>query len=166
MVCDMNIFAIDLKPSVCASCHTDRHIIKMPLETAQMLSFVYYHADYWNKPIPNLLMGYSKAHDKHPCSLWIRESKENFIWTCELGIQLVQEYRFRYDSVKHQRCLDIFNWCLDNIPDLKSIGLTPFALAMPDTYKSINDVESYRSYYRFGKTDLHKWTKREKPVWI
>mgnify|MGYP000908109601 CR=1 FL=1 len=55
MVCDMNIFAIDLKPSVCASCHTDRHIIKMPLETAQMLSFVYYHADYWNKPIPNLL---------------------------------------------------------------------------------------------------------------
>ena len=155
----MNIFAVDLKPNLCATFHTDRHIIKMPLETAKMLSFVYYHQDLWKKPIPDLLMSFSKAHDKHPCSLWIRESRENFIWTCELGIQLVNEYRYRYDTLKHQRCLDIFNW-------LKSIGLTPFALAMPDDYKSINDIQSYRNYYRYAKVDLHKWTKREKPLWI
>jgi hypothetical protein len=162
----MNIFAIDLNPCICASYHTDKHIVKMPLETAQMLSFVYYHNEIWNKPIPELLMNFSKGHDKHPCSLWIRESMENFIWTCELGISLVEEYRFRYNSTKHQRCLDIFNWCLENRPNLPSIGLTPFALAMPDTFKTIGEIGSYRNYYKIGKTDFHKWTNREKPVWI
>lgn len=162
----MNIFVIDSNPSLCASYHVDRHIIKMPLETAQMLSFAYYHEELWNDEIPTLLMNFSKGHDKHPCSLWIRESMENFLWTCELGIQLVKEYRFRYNSMKHQRCLDIFNWCLQNPPNLPVKGITPFALAMPNEFKVKDEVDSYRNYYKFGKTELLKWTKRDKPTWI
>lgn len=162
----MNIFAVDPNPCNCAIYHTDRHIIKMPLETAQMLSFAYYHPELWKHEIPDILMKFSRSHDNHPCSLWIRESLENFIWTCELGIQLVKEYRFRYNSVKHQRCLDIFEWCLQNLPNLPIKGITPFALAMPDDFKVKSDIESYRNYYRYGKTELHKWTKREKPIWI
>jgi len=162
----MNIFAIDLNPLKCALYHTDKHIIKMPLETAQMLSFAYYHPELWDKPVPELLMKFSKAHDKHPCSIWIRESHENFLWTCTLGIYLIEEYRYRYNSEKHERCLQIFKWCLDNPPKLKSIGITDFALAMPEEYKCSSTVESYRKYYKVGKIDLHHWTKREKPVWI
>lgn len=162
----MNIFAIDLNPCACAMYHTDRHTIKMPLETAQMLSFVYYKKELWDKTIPDLLMSFSLGHSKHPCSLWICESLENFIWTCSLGIELVNEYRYRYNSQKHQRCLEIFEWCLDNPPNLPSIGLTSFALAMPTEFKTFNEIESYRNYYRFGKSDLHKWTKREKPIWL
>ena len=100
----MNIFATDSDTSICATYHTDSHTIKMPLELAQMVSFVYNHKELWDAPIPQLLMGYVPTYDKHPCSLWVKENISNFYWTCELGIKLVEEYRFRYNSEKHQRC--------------------------------------------------------------
>lgn len=162
----MNIFALDPNPSICAEYHVDKHIVKMPTETSQMLSFAYYHPDLWQYEIPAFLMKFSKIHDQHPCSLWIRNSLENFFWTCELGIELIREYRYRYESQKHQRSLDIFQWCINNPPKLDSKGLTPFELVMPEIYKSDNDIVSYRNLYREGKSDLHSWKKRQKPLWI
>ena len=162
----MNIFGIDTDTTSCATYHTDRHIVKMPLETAQMVSFVYYHKDLWDGEVPNLLMNFSAGHDKHPCSLWLRENLVNFLWTCEFGIKLIEEYRFRYDSQKHERCKMIFEWSLDNLPNLPVAEFTPFAKAMPEEYKVDCSVESYRNYYRMGKSELHKWTKRNKPEWI
>ena len=162
----MNIFGIDTDTTSCATYHTDRHIVKMPLETAQMVSFVYYHKDLWDGEVPNLLMNFSAGHDKHPCSLWLRENLVNFLWTCEFGIKLIEEYRFRYDSQKHERCKMIFEWSLDNLPNLPVAEFTPFAKAMPEEYKVDCSVESYRNYYRMGKSELHQWTKRNKPEWI
>ena len=162
----MNIFGIDTDTTSCATYHTDRHIVKMPLETAQMVSFVYYHKDLWDGEVPNLLMNFSAGHDKHPCSLWLRENLVNFLWTCEFGIKLIEEYRFRYDSQKHERCKMIFEWSLDNLPNLPVAEFTPFAKAMPEEYKVDCSIESYRNYYRIGKSELHQWTKRNKPEWI
>jgi len=162
----MNIFGVDNDTTTCATYHTDRHIVKMPLETAQMISFVYYDKELWEAPIPQLLMGNSNSHDKHPCSLWIRENISNFIWSCEFGIKLVEEYRFRYNSVKHERCMLIFQWALENLPVLEVDFRTPFAKAMPEEFKVDCSVESYRNYYKFGKSELHQWTKRNKPEWI
>ena len=162
----MNIFGIDTDTTSCATYHTDRHIVKMPLETAQMVSFVYYHKDLWDGEVPNLLMNFSAGHDKHPCSLWLRENLVNFLWTCEFGIKLIEEYRFRYDSQKHERCKMIFEWSLDNLPNLPVAEFTPFAKAMPEEYKVDCSIESYRNYYRMGKSELHQWTKRNKPEWI
>lgn len=162
----MNIFGIDTDTTSCATYHTDRHIVKMPLETAQMVSFVYYHKDLWDGEVPNLLMGFSAGHDKHPCSLWLRENLVNFLWTCEFGIKLIEEYRYRYDSQKHERCKMIFEWALDNLPNLPVAEFTPFAKAMPEVYKVDCSIESYRNYYRLGKSELHQWSKRSKPEWI
>ena len=162
----MNIFGIDTNTTSCATYHADRHIVKMPLETAQMVSFVYYHKDLWDGEVPNLLMNFSAGHDKHPCSLWLRENLVNFLWTCEFGIKLIEEYRFRYDSQKHERCKMIFEWSLDNLPNLPVAEFTPFAKAMPEEYKVDCSIESYRNYYRMGKSELHQWTKRNKPEWI
>jgi hypothetical protein len=162
----MNIFGIDTDTTSCATYHTDRHIVKMPLETAQMVSFVYYHKDLWDGEVPNLLMNFSAGHDKHPCSLWLRENLVNFLWTCEFGIKLIEEYRFRYDSQKHERCKMIFEWSLDNLPNLPVAEFTPFAKAMPEEYKVDCSIESYRNYYKLGKSELHQWTKRNKPEWI
>lgn len=162
----MNIFATDSDTSICATYHTDKHIVKMPLEMAQMVSFVYHHKELWDKPIPQLLMSYSPTHDKHPCSLWMQENLSNFYWSCELGIKLVEEYRFRYNSQKHERCLLIFQWALDNLPEVEIDLMTPFAKAMPEEFKVDCSIESYRNYYKFGKTELHQWTKRNKPEWI
>ena len=162
----MNIFGIDTDTTSCATYHTDKHIVKMPLETAQMVSFVYYHKDLWDGEVPNLLMNFSAGHDKHPCSLWLRENLVNFLWTCEFGIKLIEEYRLRYDSQKHERCKMIFEWSLDNLPNLPVAEFTPFAKAMPEEYKVDCSIESYRNYYKLGKSELHQWTKRNKPEWI
>jgi hypothetical protein len=98
--------------------------------------------------------------------LWIRENLINFIWTCEFGIKMIEEYRYRYNSNKHERCKQIFEWSLDNLPDLPVAEFSPFAKAMPEEFKVDCSVESYRNYYRFGKSELHQWTKRTKPEWI
>lgn len=162
----MNIFATDSNALSCATYHTDKHIIKMPLEMAQMVSFVYHNKDLWDRSIPQLLMSNSTTHIKHPCSIWVKQNLSNFIWSCELGIKMVEEYRFRYNSQKHERCLLIFEWALDNLPEIEINLMTPFAKAMPEEYKVDCSIESYRNYYKFGKTELHQWTKRKKPDWI
>ena len=162
----MNIFATDSNALSCATYHTDKHIVKMPLEMAQMVSFVYHNKDLWDKSIPQLLMSNSSTHIKHPCSIWVKENLSNFIWSCELGIKMVEEYRFRYNSQKHERCLLIFQWALDNLPEIEIDLMTPFAKAMPDEYKVDCSIESYSNYYKFGKTELHQWTKRKKPDWL
>jgi hypothetical protein len=162
----MNIFATDRDTTICATYHTDRHIVKMPLETAQMVSFIYHNKELWDRPIPQLLMGDSNTHVKHPCSLWMKENLSNFMWSCELGIKLVEEYRYRYNSQKHERCLLIFEWALANLPDLEIELMTPFAKAMPEEYKVDCPIDSYRNYYKFGKVELHQWSKRNKPEWI
>jgi hypothetical protein len=138
----------------------------MPTEMAQMISFTYYHEEHWNNNLSDLLMNFNKAHDKHPCSLWLRESAENFYLACEIGIELVQEYRYRYDSVKHQRALDIFMYGILNPPIFNSDEQTQFALAMPDEYKVDCPIESYRNYYRKDKKHLHTWRKRNIPQWL
>lgn len=162
----MNIFATDSNTLNCAIYHTDKHIVKMPLEMAQMVSFVYHNKDLWDRSVPQLLMSNSTTHIKHPCSIWVKENLSNFIWSCDLGIKIVEEYRFRYNTQKHERCLLIFRWALDNLPEIEIDLMTPFAKAMPEEYKVDCSIESYRNYYKYGKTELHKWTKRKKPDWI
>jgi hypothetical protein len=62
----MNLFILDENPEVCATYHTDKHVVKMPTETAQMISFVYHDKEIWNSSIPEFIMGFSKTHYKHP----------------------------------------------------------------------------------------------------
>ena len=163
---DMNIFVLDENTAVCASYHVDKHIVKMPTEQSQMISFVYHNEKNWDSEIPDLLMSFNKCHNNHPCSLWIRESLENFMWSCELGVHLVEEYRFRYKTNKHQRAESIFRWALNNPPNFDMWSKTDYALAMPDELKLDNAVDSYRNYYRMAKTELHEWKNRKKPNWI
>jgi len=163
----MNIFALDLNTTKCAEYHCDKHVLKMPTETAQMISFVYYDKKLWNTDKPELLMKFSKNHSLHPCSLWIKDSLLNFMWSCELGIKLVEEYRFRYDSVKHNRCYDIFKFGLNNPPDFDKWSMTDFALAMPNEFKTEkSSILSYRNFYTHDKCHLHNWKKRNVPNWI
>jgi hypothetical protein len=164
----MNIFILDENPEVCAKYHTDKHIVKMPTETAQMISFVYHDKEIWDSTVPNFIMGFSKTHYKHPCSIWIRESLSNFLYACRLGIELYNEYQFRYNKPdKHQRAIQIFQFALQNPPKLQDKGLTDFALAMDEQYiKHKSAVENYREYYRNGKSHLFSWKNRQKPHFI
>jgi hypothetical protein len=164
----MNLFILSENKKESAIFHTDKHCVKQTLELAQMLSFAYHKKDIWDCEIPSFVMGFSKTHDKHPCSIWIRESLSNWIWSAQFGMELYEEYQYRYNKPdKHSRAKAIFEFCLNNPPKIKDIGLTPFAEAMPEDYKvSKSSIDNYRLYYLKDKSHLFSWTKREKPYWI
>jgi hypothetical protein len=164
----MNLFILDQDPKISAMFHTDRHVVKMPTETAQMISFIYHDKQYWSKEVPDFIMGFSKTHYKHPCSIWIRESIENFIYACKMGLALYEEYQFRYNKPdKHTRAKQIFEFALNNIPNINNVEQTPFALAM-DTQYIVSDcpIENYRNYYKAGKNHLFNWKNRPKPYFL
>lgn len=154
----MNIFILDLDVKKCAQYHVDKHVVKMILETAQLLCGVHWVTETLHS-IP-----YKLSHKNHPCSIWSRESLSNYLYLCELGLELCNEYTYRYG--KRHKSQDVIEWCLVNKPKIKDIGFTEPAKAMPDEYKVKSVVESYRNYYMGAKSDFAKWKNREKPCWF
>ena len=102
----MNIFVLDTDPRKCAIYHNNVHCIKMILETAQLLSGVHW--------VQGGTAPYKLSHKNHPCAIWARECIENYVWLCDLGIELSKEYSYRYG--KRHKSQDIIEWCLLNIP--------------------------------------------------
>lgn len=158
----MNIFVLDTDPVKAAQMMCDKHVVKMVLETAQILSTVMaeiFPSDMWYKP----------THRNHPCVKWASESYENFRWLYYHGWALKEEYAYRYG--KRHKSTDILNevrWLLNT--DLRStfseIARTPFVLAMPDDCKLDDPVVSYRLYYMKHKSGIATWKKnRPKPEW-
>ncbi len=86
----MNIFFLDKNPKLVAQYHVDRHVIKMNLENAQLISTAY-------RSLTGNDKGYKSTHANHPCGKWVRNSYENYRWMLELGHYLNEEYRYRYD---------------------------------------------------------------------
>jgi phage tail protein X len=153
----MNIFVLDLNPKKCAEYHIDKHSTKMCVEYAQLLCGVHW--------VEGGEAPYKLSHKNHPCSIWARECTENYIWLCDLGLSLCEEYTYRYG--KRHKSQDVIEWCLVNKPGLKDNGdITPFALAMPDECKTKTAVESYRLYYLTHKRDISTWKERKKPEWF
>jgi hypothetical protein len=164
----MNLFILSENKQRSAIYHTDRHIVKMPTETAQMLSFAYHHPELWGGNVPSYIMAFSKTHDLHPCSKWMRESVQNWLYTAQFGMALYEEYQFRFNKPdKHQRAKMIFQFALDNPPSLPDTGLTRFAEAMDECYKvHQSPILNYRNYYTQAKNHLFNWKNRKKPYWI
>lgn len=146
----MNIFILDLDTRVAASYHNDKHVVKMILETAQLLCNVHYSVD---KDAP-----YKKTHYNHPCSIWARNSLSNYIWLCNLGKDLCKEYTERYGKI--HKTEEVIDWLIKNKPDIPDIGLTPFAQAMPDKYKDPDPVIAYRKYYVNEKLRISNWKNK------
>ena len=152
----MNIFYLDYDTSKCAKYHNDKHVVKMILETAQLLC-----GSHWatGGEAP-----YTLSHKNHPCSIWARESLSNYLYLCELGLELCYEYTYRYG--KRHKSQDVIEWCIVNKPGIADIGFTEPAKAMPDEYKVESVVQSYRNYYMGAKSGFAVWKNREKPFWF
>ena len=153
----MNIFLLDENPQINAQYHCDKHVVKMILETAQLLCSANHLCGDGDPP-------YKLAHKNHPCSIWVRKSLTNYLYLCELGLELSKEYTYRYN--KHHKSTDVIQWCLNNLPNIPDIGFTPPALAMPDQYKVDDFVQSYRNYYIGEKKGFAAWKNREIPYWF
>jgi Pyrimidine dimer DNA glycosylase len=153
----MNIFALSNDVREAAKWHLDKHIVKMPLETAQLLCTALLET----KSVDTT--PYKMTHLNHPCSKWARASKANYQWLCSLGIELCTEYTYRYN--KRHKCQDVIEWAQSQQLNVDKQDMTPFAQAMPDDFKKEDGVEAYRSYYIGAKSHIASWKNRTKPEW-
>lgn len=155
----MNIFILDKNPIQAARYHNDKHAIKMVLEHTQMLSTaVRVHSKDTVEGV------YKTAHLNHPCSIWTRKTRNNFLWLCEMTEELFQEYTRRYG--KHHKSWETYITCRNNHHYIPIGDLTAFAQAMPEEYKNEDAVTAYRTYYIKDKKEFSKWKMGNIPEWF
>jgi len=166
----MNIFYLHSDPTICAQYHNDSHVIKMQLESAQLLCSAH-QVNGHDAPY-----SISKGHMKHPSALWVQKSLSNYVWLCELGMALLEEHKFRYEKPDDYKtkASEVIEWCMDNFPEIPDLGLTPVAQAMPDEYKHEIPTIAYKRYYiedkqyyiKQDKKVWYTWRKRGMPHWF
>lgn len=156
----MNIFVLHIDPWTAAHQQCDKHVVKMIVETTQILSTVSHRHG-------GTFVPYKPTHVGHPCVKWAGESYENWQWLVEHGLALSSEYENRYKKVHacyaHIERLALFGSQGDGAPS-KS-GMTPHAQAMPEQYKCADVVQAYRAYYIGEKARFAKWRYCDPPEW-
>ena len=150
----MNIFHLHKVPKVCAEYHCDKHVVKMILETAQMLSTAYQRHcgldDYLYKP----------AYPKHPMTIWVGDSIENYNYALMLGTELGKQYTKRYRKIhKSSNIISLlrgFGRGKNVEYNFPSVKFTPPPQCMPDEYKHEDYITAYRQYYIGEKKKICK----------
>ena len=150
----MNIFVVDEDPEIAARQLCDKHVVKMILETAQMLCTV---AASQGHDTP-----YRATHAKHPCTLWAAKSADNWSWLLQHGLAMCSEYSRRYGRTHKSE--QVIMWCARLMMTFPESNLTPFAQAMPHKYRNECAVTAYRAYYHGEKASIATW-KSEVPQW-
>ena len=158
----MNIFVTNQCPIQSARNLPDKHIVKMPLETCQMLSIIY--SD-WYYGVGKLYKSdgtpYRTAHGafrKHPCTQWAAESYWNLSWLISHGMALCDEYTARFH--KHHACqpaiaeaITIFEAAFDfNVDIYKDSLPMTFTRAMPESIKFDTTIKTITAYTQYLNT--------------
>lgn len=177
----MNIFYVSHDPVEAAEWMVDKHVVKMILESAQLLSTAHRVLDgieiegktqtgrkakRWILPDAREGVIYMATHINHPSAVWCRTSIENYNWLVDHMFALMREYTHRYG--KTHKCYGEISYMLQSPPkNLKDWEWTPMPSCMAEEYIISDDpLTNYRNYYRIGKLNLHKWTNRQPPRWI
>tara|TARA_R110002012_G_scaffold3177_6_gene14857 strand:- start:2592 stop:3245 length:654 start_codon:yes stop_codon:yes gene_type:complete len=185
----MNIFALSKCPEESAKQMIDKHVIKMPTETCQMLhtnilymQYVHVHGKepklkdlkVFHKEIGSNLM--KPAMLNHPSTIWARQSIANFHWLYQHGMALCEEYTYRYNKVHASQDRIIIGMRQrEGINySFPVTGLTPVTIAMFDKFRIPNTydkhcwkfvIDSYRHYYLEGKWKMAEWKEDRQPKW-
>lgn len=180
----MNIFTLDNDPVKAAQLQCDKHVVKMIVESAQMLSTAHRMLDgilrteqtknnrkvkrwYLNDNREDVM--YKAVHMNHPSTVWTRETRGNYDWHYAHFVGLCDEYTYRYGKVHATDKL--LRGALMKAPqNITNASITQFALAMkaqPQCIHPEDPVRSYREFYQ-TKQDRFKmvWTSRPIPEWF
>jgi len=154
----MNIFYVHNDPYIAATHLADKHVCKMIVESAQMLSTAHH--------LNNSTAPYKPTHINHPSNIWVRSSKAHYYWLFDHTIGLLIEYHYRYNKI-HKTSTIMAQ--LHNDPQLPDNGFIDPPQCMPDQYKGDSTIEAYRNFYIHDKIHLKglKWTKAaQPPQWV
>jgi hypothetical protein len=142
----MNIFYLDSDPVKAAQAQYNKHVVKMILESAQMLCTAHHHYDNGHN-VP-----YKKAHYNHPSTIWCRQNSRQYYWLFHHMIALGDEYTKRYNK-KHlsiTKCFDVLKDCPVGMPLGGEFNEPP--QCMPEQYKVPGcSVTAYWNYYEREK---------------
>ena len=179
----MNIFYLDKDPKVCATMHCDKHVVKMIIEYAQLLSTAHRVLDGVSKNVltksnrkyttwihPTPLMEttlYKSTMRNHPSAIWARQSLSHYVYLKELWKNLCAEYTYRYGKVHitYTKLIDVLEVNPMNIPNVPFFDPPPAMSHFPDCIVPNNSLHSYYNYYIVAKNYFAKWTKRPIPEW-
>lgn len=175
----MNVFYIHKNPKICAEMHCDKHVVKMIIEYAQLLSTAHrmldgsmyigktktgrkatrYRLDDWREDVM-----YMASHMKHPDEIWIKKSRQHYQWVYDLFEHLCDEYTHRYGKVHmtDAKLREALREAPNNIPE------APWQeppQCMPEHCKANSAIDAYRKYYIIEKQRFAKWTSRAIPLW-
>ena len=163
----MNIFVLHEDATEAANYMLDKHIVKMPTETMQMMCTNLDHLGYqgWLPMKPVML--------NHPSTIWMRQSYGNWLWCIEHLEAMLNNYTHTYDRIhmveKHWDKMsdDVYAFLLEeyHADENEEYNPTPFAMAMPDKYKNDDVVKAYRDYYLGDKWEFAAWKARRMPDW-
>ena len=160
----MNIFYLDRDPEIAAQMMCDKHVVKMILESAQMLSTAHRVLD--GDERADKAGMYKMTHKNHPSTIWARSSIENYVWLYEHMDALMGEYTYRYGK-KHatERLHGPLYRTPMHIHEMP-MGFTDPPQCMPDYCKNEDVVTAYHKYYIMEKSDFATWKRRDKPEWF
>jgi len=159
----VNLFVSDRRPTESARALADRHVVKMTVETAQIL----WSAVHLSAPGRVLPGAYRPTHLGHPFVRWAAATRANFEWAVAHGFALSAEYGHRYGRWHVSWVAIMGAAAMDDC--IANGGLTPFALAMDDDLRDEGDPHgSYRrclsrKYAAWGS--MARWTRRDPPTW-
>ena len=180
----MNIFYLHYDTKICAQEHLDKHVVKMIVEYAQLMSTAHRILDgnhYFDKSKNGRKIARWKLDDhrenllyhavsyNHPSAVWVREDLSHYQWLWNLASELCQEYRYRYGGTtdkQHKTSLVIQNlsFAPNNIPRTGIFQEPP--QAMPEDVKVPGDsIQAYKNYYLKYKRGFAKWKVRGAPHW-
>jgi hypothetical protein len=177
----MNIFYLDNDPKICAEMHCDKHVVKMIIEYAQLMSTAHRMLDgtewtdktangrnikRWRHPSTYLdATLYKASHVNHPSAIWTRQSQANYEWLYQMWIQLCFEYTIRYKKTHapFEKLATALRYAPVNIPSGEFSEPPP---AMPDYCKEATVIASYRKYYIMEKQAFAKWKNAITPKWF
>lgn len=187
----MNIFYIDKNPKTIAYQLVDKHIVKMPVESAQMLStckrlhdakqttfsFNGKQKTFWLFEDEKIVIDkvtntlsvennkcYAVTHFNHPSTIWSRANKSNYVWHIQLLKCMLDEYKSRYGRIHEvEKYVQFLEQVPSSIPD--GVFYDP-PLAMPTQYMVDDHVQSYRNFYVGEKWKFAKWKHGKIPPWF
>jgi len=158
----MNIFYLDRDPEIAAQMMCDKHVVKMILESAQMLSTAHRVLD-GDEHANNAGM-YKMAHKNHPSTIWVRANSENYDWLQQHMEALMTEYTYRYG--KHHATERLIYSLWEHPKNITNGDFTDPPMCMPDHCKDEDTVSAYHKYYIMEKSNFATWKRRDKPEWF
>ena len=168
----MNIFYLDRDPKIAAQMMCDKHVVKMILESAQMLSTAHRVLD--GDEYADKVGLYKMAHKNHPSTIWVRQCYQQYKWLYDHMVALMEEYTYRYGKhhaterlkvplSEYPKAIPVSGqWFLHDY----ETAFTDPPQCMPEVCKGEDTVLAYQNYYIIEKSGFARWTKRETPTWF